>query len=146
MLKSFIGWGFQINQSLRLPSSLPLFQYTMYSFAIFFNTSSNQSEKNYFLQTSLTDALIYLPWLSLEDAVFSLNFSSAGKGPFMAGKAKNAPEAHFPGGNVGGGGGGKGSEVRDMFLPSLRNLRAKFSEMSFPHLKTYFTQIGCCYL
>ena len=37
----------------------------------------------------------------------------------MAGKAKNAPEAHFPGGNVrGGGGGGKGSEVRDM-VPAL---------------------------
>ena len=36
---------------------------------------------------------------------FSLNFSSAGKGPFMAGKAKNAPEAHFLRGNgrVGGG-------------------------------------------
>ena len=96
----------------------------MYSFAIFFNTSSNQSEKNYFLQTSLTDALIYLPWLSLEDAVFSLNFSSAGKGPFMAGKAKNAPEAHFPGGNVGGGGGGgggggEGGEWSEGHVPAL---------------------------
>jgi len=30
--------------------------------------------------------------------VFSLNFSSAGKGPSMAGKAKNVPEAQFPGG------------------------------------------------
>ena len=32
-------------------------------------------------------------------AVFSLNFSSAGKGPFIAGKPKKyAPEMHFPGG------------------------------------------------
>ena len=58
----------------------------------------------------------------------------------MASKAKNAPEAHFPSGN--GGGGGGGSEVRDMTLP----LGAKVSEMSFLHLKTYFTQISCCYL
>ena len=37
--------------------------------------------------------------------VFSLKFSSAGKGPFMAGKAKNAPKAHVPRGcGVGGGG------------------------------------------
>ena len=36
--------------------------------------------------------------------MFSLNFSSAGKGPFMAGKAKNVPELHFLGG------GEKGSE------------------------------------
>ena len=44
------------------------------------------------------------------------------------------------------GGGGGGSEVRDMTLPSQGNLGAKFSEMSFPHLKTYFTQIGRFYL
>ena len=61
----------------------------------------------------------------------------------MAGKAKNAPEAHFPRGN---GGGGRGSEVRDMTLPLLRDLGAKVSEMTFLHLKTYFKQIGCCYL
>ena len=48
-------------------------------------------------------------------------------------------------GEMGGGGGG-GSEVRDMTLPSQGNLGAKFSEMSFPHLKTYFTQIGRFYL
>ena len=36
--------------------------------------------------------------------MFSLNFSSAGKGPFIASKAKNVPELHFPGG------GEKGSE------------------------------------
>ena len=45
-----------------------------------------------------------------------------------------------------GAGGGGGSEVRDMTLPSQGNLGAKFSEMSFPHLKTYFTQIGRFYL
>ena len=55
----------------------------------------------------------------------------------MASKAKNAPEVHFPKGNGEG-----GSEVRDMTLP----LGAKVSEMSFLHLKTYFTQISCCYL
>ena len=81
--------------------------------------------------------------------MFSLNFSSVGKGPFMAVKAKNTPEADFPGGRcvcvcVCGGGGGSG--VRDMALPSLGNLRAKFSETSFPHFKTCFTQIGRCYL
>ena len=58
----------------------------------------------------------------------------------MAGKAKNTPEADFPGGR------GGGSGVRDMALPSLGNLRAKFSETSFPHFKTCFTQIGRCYL
>ena len=42
--------------------------------------------------------------------VFSLNFSSAGKGPFMASETKkNVLEAHFP-----GGGGGGGSGERDM--------------------------------
>ena len=30
------------------------------------------------------------------ETVFSLKFSSAGKGPLMAGKAKNAPKAHLP--------------------------------------------------
>ena len=43
------------------------------------------------------------------ETVFSLKFSSAGKGPLMAGKAKNAPKAHVPRG--GGGGGGEGEEV-----------------------------------
>ena len=63
----------------------------------------------------------------------------------MAGKAKNAPGTHFP---VEGGGEGVGgsSGVRDIALPSLGNLGPKFSEMSFPHFKTYFTQIGLCHL
>ena len=45
-------------------------------------------------------------------SVFSLNFSSAGKGPFLASKVKYTPEGHFP---VGEGGCG----VSDMALPSL---------------------------
>ena len=64
--------------------------------------------------------------------MFSLNFSLAGKGPFMASKAKNIS-------------GGGGSGVRDKAPPSRGNLGAKFSETSFPHSKTYFTQIGRCY-
>ena len=43
--------------------------------------------------------------------MFSLNFSSAGEGPFMVGKGKNAPEANFPRGN-GRQGGGKGGVVK----------------------------------
>ena len=38
--------------------------------------------------------------------MFSLNFSSAGKGPFMAGKAKNMCQRH----TFLGGGGGQWSE------------------------------------
>ena len=49
-------------------------------------------------------------------AVFSLNFSSAGKGPFMAGKAKNMPQRYT---FLVGGGGGRGSGVRDMALENL---------------------------
>ena len=38
-------------------------------------------------------------WLCVNIAVFSLNFSSAVKGPFIAARAKKyAPEVHFPGG------------------------------------------------
>ena len=84
----------------------------------------------------------------------SLNFSLATKGPYMASKAKNMHQkVHFPW--VGGGGkgvenGGRGrkggSGVRDITPLSLGNLTAKFSETSFPYLKTYFTQIGRCYL
>ena len=39
-----------------------------------------------------------------------------------------------------------GSGVREIAPLLLGNLGAKFSEMSFPHFKTYFTQIGRCYL
>ena len=39
-----------------------------------------------------------------------------------------------------------GSGVQDMAPPLQGNLGAKFSEMSFPHFKTFFTQIDCCYL
>ena len=47
-------------------------------------------------------------------------------------------EAHF----LGGGGGGGGSGVRDMAPPSLGDFGSKL----FPHIKTYFMQIGHCYL
>lgn len=56
--------------------------------------------------------------------MFSLNLSSAGKGPFMGSKAKHnyAPEAHFSGGGRGGGRGG--IVERNMVQPSLGNLGA----------------------
>ena len=57
----------------------------------------------------------------------------------MTGKAENICQKHpF----LGGGGGG----VRDIALPSLGNLEAMFSEMSFPHFETYVMQIGRCSL
>ena len=64
--------------------------------------------------------------------MFSLNFSSASKGSFIAGKAKNMYHrgALFQR--------QAGSGVRDMGPPLLGNLGAKFSETSFPHCKTYF--------
>ena len=70
----------------------------------------------------------------------------------MASKAKYMHQkVHFPwvggeGGENGGRGRKGGSGVRDITLLSLGNLTAKFSETSFPYLKTYFTQIGRCYL
>ena len=77
--------------------------------------------------------LWHIMWVQ---SVFSLNFSLVGKGPFMASKAKNIS---------GGGGRGGGSGVRDKAPPSRGNWGAKFSETSFPHSKTYYTQIGRCY-
>ena len=65
---------------------------------------------------------------STENPVFSVNFSSAVKGSFIAGKAKDRG-AFFRGQG--------GSGVRDMAPPLLGNLGAKFSETSFPHFKTY---------
>ena len=60
--------------------------------------------------------------------VFSLNFSSASKGPFMASKTKkNVLEAHFPGE-------GRGSGEGDIATISLWNLGTKFPETSCPHL------------
>ena len=44
------------------------------------------------------------------------------------------------------GGGEGGSGVRDMAAPLLGNVGAEFSETLFPHFKTYFLQIDCCYL
>ena len=72
--------------------------------------------------------------------MLSLNFSSEGKASFIASKAKNIHhrDALFRG--------QAGSGLQDMDPPLLGNLGAKFSEMSFPHFKTFFTQIHCCYL
>ena len=53
--------------------------------------------------------------------MFSLNFRSAGKGPFMDGKPKKYILLFG-----GGGGGGGGSEVRDMDTPSLGNSKTVF--------------------
>ena len=69
----------------------------------------------------------------LNCSVFSLNFSTAGKGPLMDSKAKNMHQRHIFPGEEGKGGSG----VRDTAPPSVGNLGAKFSETFFPHLKTY---------
>ena len=73
--------------------------------------------------------------------IFSLNFSPVGKGPLILWLAR---QKIFTRGALSRGEGGIG--VRDIAPPSLGNLGTKFSEMSFPHFKTYFTQIGHCYL
>lgn len=58
--------------------------------------------------------------------MFSLNLSSAGKGPFMGSKAKHnyAPEAHFSGGGRGGGGqrGDSGEEHGPALAGKFRSL------------------------
>ena len=72
--------------------------------------------------------------------MLSLNFSSEGKASFIAGKAKNM---HHRGALFLG---QAGSGLQHMDPPLLGNLGGKFSEMSFPHFKTFFTQIHCCYL
>ena len=73
--------------------------------------------------------------------IFSLNFSPVGKGPLILWLVR---QKIFTRGALSRGEGGIG--VRDIAPPSLGNLGTKFSEMSFPHFKTYFTQIGHCYL
>ena len=73
--------------------------------------------------------------------VFSLNFRSAGKGPFMAGKAKdNMGHRH----NFLWGGGRLGVRGNFFLAPalSLGNLGAKFSETSFLYFKACFMQNG----
>ena len=73
--------------------------------------------------------------------MFFHNFSSAGKGGFMSSKAKRMHQrCTFLEGGEGGSG------VRDMAAPLLGNVGAEFSETLFPHFKTYFLQIDCCYL
>ena len=66
------------------------------------------------------------------EAGFSPNFSSAGKGPFMDGKAKRYTL-------FSGGGGGRGvGEWREGHGP-----RPPWEIFLFPYFKTYFTQICC---
>ena len=65
---------------------------------------------------------------------FSLNFSSAGKGPFMDGKAKNIDKT-FLGSGGWGEGVGRWSEVHGP--------RRHWEIFLFPYFKTYFTQICC---
>ena len=66
--------------------------------------------------------------------VFLLNFSSAGKGSFMASKAKICP----------GGALSWGRGVVEWHVPTPGG--AKFFETSFSHFKTSFPQISHCYL
>ena len=73
--------------------------------------------------------------------VFSLNFNSVGKEAFMPSKAKNMPQSCT---FLGGGGGGGGEWGSERHAPTLGG--AKLFEISFPHFKTSFTQIGRCYL
>ena len=75
--------------------------------------------------------------------VFSLNINSAGKEACMTCKTKNILQScTFLG--CGGGGGGGGEEESEGHGPSLGGV--KFFETSFPHFRTYFTQISHCYL
>ena len=63
------------------------------------------------MKLNLTAIVVNTNLVNMTVAVFSLKFSSAGKGPFMASKAKKyAPEVHFPGGKGGSG-------VEDMAHP-----------------------------
>jgi len=55
------------------------------------------------------------------ETVFSSKFSSAGKGPFMAGKAKNAPKAHVPGGRR-----GRGPYYRGVLTGKLDHVNVTF--------------------
>ena len=60
----------------------------------------------------LTSSFLRHPEENVNVQCLSLNFSSAGKGPFLTGKAKNICQRHT---FLGEGGGG----VRDMALSSL---------------------------
>ena len=60
------------------------------------------------------------------ETVFSLKFSSAGKGPFMASKAKNAPKGHVPGGGGMGGRRGRGPFYRGVLTGRLDHVNVAF--------------------
>ena len=66
------------------------------------------------------------------ETVFSSKFSSAGKGPLMAGKAKNAPKVHVPG----RGGGGRGRRGRGPYYRGVLTGRLDHVNVTFrDHLK-----------
>ena len=88
------------------------------------------------LMSHKTAILLNIPIVKILSPVFSLNFRSAGKGPFTVSNAKNM---HHRGACFWG---LAGSGVWEMAPLLLGNLGAKFSEMSLPHVKTYFTQIN----
>ena len=73
--------------------------------------------------------------------MFSLNFSSAGKGPFMAGEVKNMHQRHN---FLGGGGRGGWTEGHGPTL--AEKFRSQVLGTSFPDFKTYFMQLGHCRL
>ena len=57
------------------------------------------------MKLNLTAVVVNTSLVNMNVAVFSLKFSSAGKGPFMASKAKKNMRQrwHFPGGKGGSG-------------------------------------------
>jgi len=76
-----------------------------YQFVWFLVNAANTKEK---LSFPLRD-------MPINDSVFSLNFSSSGKGPFLTGKEKNIRQRRTFLGE-------EGSGVREMALPSLGKL------------------------
>ena len=81
-------------------------------------------------------------WPSLGGCtVFSLNFSSAGRGSFIAGNAKRicTTELHFSGGRGGGG-------VQDMTLSLMGNLGTKCTSLILANLQAIAGSEKCCFV
>ena len=74
--------------------------------------------------------------------MFSLNFSPAGTGRFMAGKAQDMCHRRTFLGGGGGGGGGGIVECGTWLGPCWEILELRFLKRHSP----YFKQIGCCFL
>ena len=73
------------------------------------------------------------------NTVFSLNFSSAGRGSFIAGKAKNM---HYGGALFRGQG---DSGVRDMVPPLMGNLGDKSTHLILVNLQAVAGGKKCCF-